>query len=168
MIHSRHELQRWRPDAIGRPSPNGSEVARLSGIALDSLRMNGCDSGVPSKIPDVEGEQPSDLMDVHGRHQARIMYLYTGNGMADNQIPPLIMHGLAVFEKRKLIFYKSCPAVHLGNRKTKPVAIGRTRAGIPELSQILRRVAQVVSSHPEPVYSGPHQRVVAVIRFDEP
>jgi hypothetical protein len=114
--------------------------------------MNGRDSGVPHKIPRIEGEQPSDLMDVHGSDQAGIVHLDARNGVGNQQIPPLPMHGPAVFQKSKPIFYKPCPAVHFENRKTVAIPLSRAGTGIPELSQILRRVTKVVSSHPEPVY----------------
>ena len=107
-------------------------------------------------------------MDPHGRDEARIVHLRARHRMGDQQIPPLLMDSLAVFEKSELAFYKPCSAVHFGNRKTVPIPLGRTGTRIPELSQILRRIAKVVSSHPKPVNGGPYQRIVAVIRLDEP
>jgi hypothetical protein len=54
-------------------------MSRLLGTALHSSRVNGRDSRVPHKVPRVEGEQLRDLVDDHGRDQARIVHLCARN-----------------------------------------------------------------------------------------
>jgi hypothetical protein len=137
-------------------------------LVLEAARVNHRNSGVPYKVPRVEREQVRYLMDMHGRNKARVVHLYAGNRMVNQQAPPLMMHSVAVFEKSELFFYKPSSAIHLKNRQAVPVPLDRTSTRIPKLSQILRCIAKVVTVQPQPSYNGSYNWIIAVIWLDEP
>jgi len=92
------------------------------------------DAGVAREVTPIECEQMSDLMDVHRRDQPRIMNLHAGDRMGDNQNSPFPMHGFAVLQENKVSFHQPRSTVHLGDRKSVAIPVGRASTGIPELS----------------------------------
>jgi hypothetical protein len=92
------------------------------------------DPGVAREVTPIKREDVTDLMDVHRRDQARIMNLYAADKMGDNQISPFPMHGFAILQENKVSFHQPGSTVHLGDRKSVAIPVGRASAGIPEFS----------------------------------
>jgi hypothetical protein len=71
------------PTAGGLPNGCATCVeSKSSGLllaSLDATRVDHGNSGVPHKVLRVEGEQMRHLMDMHGRDEACVVHLYTGN-----------------------------------------------------------------------------------------
>ena len=58
--------------------------------------MNGCNFRIAGEVALIECQQVSKAMNLHGRHQARVVDLLAGNGMGDYQLPPLPVNLLVV------------------------------------------------------------------------
>jgi len=98
-------------------------------------------------------------MNPHGCGEPGIMYLDSANFMSYNQPSPFVMYGDRVVKQSELLLDKPGTAIHFGNRA------GR---GIPELSEVLGRVAKGTARKPEPVNGRSHQWIFPVIGLDEP
>jgi hypothetical protein len=59
-------------------------------------RMDGVEPREALKVPDIDGQQLRDPVNVHARGQAGIMYLHTFDFVHDEKVPPTVVHIAAV------------------------------------------------------------------------
>jgi hypothetical protein len=82
------------------------------------------DARIAREVTPIECEQMSDLMDMHGRDQPRIMDLHAGDRMGGNQNSPFPMHGFAVLQENTVSFHQPRSTVQLGDRKSVAIPVG--------------------------------------------
>ena len=67
------------------------------------------------EVPDIEGEQLLDAMDVHACRQPGIMDLHALNMVRDKQGPPAVMNFPAIRQKLEIAFDHAGQPVRLGD-----------------------------------------------------
>lgn len=75
------------------------------------------------KIPDIDGQQPSDTMDIHARCQAGVMDLHAINVVRHNQGPPAVVDIPTVRQEIEISFDHACQPIRFGDAQTKAVLV---------------------------------------------
>jgi hypothetical protein len=91
----------------------------------------------------------ADPMDVHRRNESGVMYLDARYALRNHDPAPLPMRRFAVGSEAELGFDQARTVVRFGDGKSESIPIGRARADIPKLRQILRRVEEVCTLRPQ-------------------
>lgn len=65
------------------------------------LRLNDSDARISKEIMLIEREYVGDAVNVHRRHEPRIVYLYSGDGMDHHESPPFRMYTIRIRQERK-------------------------------------------------------------------
>src|ERR1022692_2893791 len=78
------------------------------------------------EVPDVDGQELRDAVNVHACRQPRVMHLHTPDCMCDEKPPPTVVHVPAVRQKLKVPFDHAGDAICLGGTQPEPISIART------------------------------------------
>src|ERR1017187_2478939 len=101
--------------------------------------MDRAESFESLEIPDIDGRQLRDAVNVHARSQAGIVDLHALDVVHDEKPPPTIMHVAAVRQKLKIPLDHAGDAVRLGGTQAESIPVKGTSGSIPELAEDLRR-----------------------------
>jgi glyoxylate carboligase len=89
----------------------------------------------PLKVPNIEGRQLRDAVNIHAGGQAGVMHLHALDVMRYEKPPPTVMDIPAVRQKLEISFDHTCDAIRFGGAQPKPVSIERAGRCIPELAE---------------------------------
>jgi hypothetical protein len=127
--------------------------------------MDHAESFESLEIPDIDGYQLRNAVNVHGRSQAGIVDLHALDVVRDEKPPPTIVHVAAVRQKLKIPLDHASDTIRLGGAQAEPISIARTSGSVPELAEDLRGKTQSCAlSHQRPKRRSNHWavRIVAL------
>jgi hypothetical protein len=90
------------------------------------------------KVPDVDGQQLRDAVNVHTGREPGVMNLHALDLVHEEKMPPAVMHVAAVRQQLKIPFDHAGDAIRLVNAQSQPVLVERPGGSIPELAEDLR------------------------------
>jgi hypothetical protein len=129
--------------------------------------MNGRYRGVAGEIPPIQREEVGDAVNQHGRYEPCVVYLHSSHRVPNNQPSPFNMDTFAVGQKPESGFDQLGSRIGLDNRQTKAVPLDWPGANVPELDQILRRVAQVLATGQQYFHGSADDPVIGIGRLRE-
>ena len=111
---------------------------------LQIRRMNNPQPFKAPKVFDIDRQQLLHAMDIHARHQAGIMDLYTLNTMRHQKRPPSVVHFLAIWKKLKIAFNDQRQSIRFGDGQSEPILVKRASRDVPKFTKSLRCDASIM------------------------
>jgi hypothetical protein len=99
--------------------------------------VDGRQANESAEIRDVEGENVIHVMDVHGCSQTRVVHLDSGDGVLQNQPPPLAISRGAIREKNQGRLDPTHFVLCVISGESESIASKRTCHRVPKLSDVL-------------------------------
>ena len=85
--------------------------------------MNNANSVKAPEVPNIDGQQLPNAMDIHACRQPGVVDLHTLNVMRDQQRPPAVVHLPTVRQKLEIPLDHSGQAIRLSDAQTEAVLV---------------------------------------------
>src|SRR5712664_1015948 len=133
------------PSVLSPFLPCGPVASVEKGSAGERSNLNGAwmqsgESSETTEVRDIERENASDTMNHHRSRQPRVVNLHSQHAVLHDNPAPLAIDRLAVGQKNHPVFDCTHFAIRLNGVQAQPVASRGASHGVPEFSNVLRRV----------------------------
>jgi Fe2+ transport system protein FeoA len=133
------------------PLPTHIATKARTWTTISEVRgIKNLDAGVTAEVVSVERENVRDSVDVHRRHEARVMGFLAGDTVCHDEPTPLRIDLIRVGQSKNRALDTSENSVSLGRSEAESVALDGPRADCPQLDEILRGHADAIALFAEP------------------
>jgi len=127
--------------------------------------MYDLDFRVTGEIRLVQSENMRNRVNLHRGGKPGIVDLHSANTIAHNQVPPDPIDLFIVWKQSHDALDGVDACIRFLNGQAKTIVAGWSRANVPKLTYILRRIAELDSVSYEDISSGLYQRIVRIVFF---